>query len=74
MFEFLLTVLFVSVFFKCLGLVFRATWGLVKFAAAALLALALPAFLGGLLLVGGLILLVPLALAGVSWGLLRACI
>lgn len=62
MFELLVTVIFVWLMIKVLGVVFKITWGLVKIAAFILLLAAAPGLILGLLFAGGLLLLVPLAL------------
>ncbi len=74
MFELLVSVAFVWLFFKCIGLAFRVTWGLAKITAVILFTLALPALIGGLLLAGGIVLLVPIALVGLAFGILNACV
>lgn len=74
MFELLVLVAFAWLFVKAIGLAFRVTWGLAKLVAVILFVLALPALIGGLLLAGGLVLLVPLALVAVAFGILKACL
>jgi len=54
-------------------LAFRMTWGLTKFLVGGLFALAVPLLLGCLLFAGGLLILVPLGLIGLAFGLLKAC-
>ena len=74
MFEVLVLVLFVWLMCKAVGLAFRLTWGLAKFAAAVLMVLALPALLMCVVFVGGAALLVPRAMAAGAVGLLKACL
>ena len=74
MFELMVCIAFVWLFFKCVGLAFRVTWGLAKITAVILFTLALPTLIGGLLLAGGIVLLVPVALVGVAFGILNACV
>ena len=74
MFDFLVSILFVWLFVKAIGLAFKVTWGLAKIVAVILFTLALPALIGGLLVAGGLVLLVPLALVGAAFGILKACV
>lgn len=74
MFEILMTVLFVWLLCKFVKLAFRVTWGLAKAFAVILFVLSLPALVGCLLMAGGLILLVPVALIGLAWGILRICL
>ena len=72
--ELLITVLFCWLFFNALGLTFRLAWGVAKIVVWLLFALALPMMIGCLLLAGGLLLLVPLALVGLAFGLVKACL
>ena len=74
MFELLVLILFVWLFTKAIGLTFRVTWGLAKVIAVFLFILAVPALIGCLLLAGGLALLVPVALIGAAWGILKTCV
>ena len=74
MFELFTLILFCWLFFGALRLTFRVTWGLAKVAAIILIVLALPTFIGALLLAGGFILLVPVALVGAAFGILKACV
>ena len=74
MFELLVFVLFVWLFIGAIRLFFKVAWGLAKIAAIILIIFALPALIGILLLAGGFALLIPLALIGVAFGLLKACI
>lgn len=74
MFELLITLLTVWIGFKAIGLMFRLTWGMAKIAAAILIALAFPALIGCLLFVGGIALLIPLAMIAIAAGIVRACV
>ena len=74
MFELFTLILFCWLFIGALRLTFRVTWGLAKVAAIILFVLALPTFIGVLLLAGGFILLVPVALVGAAFGILKACV
>ncbi len=58
---------------KALGLAFRLTWGAAKIAATLLMGLALPILIGCLLFAGGLLLLLPLGMIAIAFGLLKAC-
>ncbi len=62
MFEILVSVIFIWLMIKVLGVVFKITWGLAKIAAFILLFLAAPGLILCLAFAGGLLLLVPLAL------------
>lgn len=74
MMEFVLLVLFCWLFFKAVGLAFRMAWGTAKVIASILFALAVPLLVLCLIFAGGLFLLLPLALIGIAFGLLKACV
>lgn len=72
MMDLLLIVLFCWLFWKALGLAFRAAWGMTKILASLLFVLAVPLLIGCLLFAGGLLLLVPVAMVALAAGLLKA--
>ena len=74
MFEFLVLIAFGWLFVKAFGLAFRVTWGLAKLVAMILFVLALPTLIGCLLLAGGAVLLIPVALVAASCGILKSCV
>ena len=74
MFELLVVAAFLWLFIKGLGQAFRVTWGLTKTVAIVLFVLAMPALLGCLLLAGGVLLLIPVALVGIAFGILKAAV
>lgn len=74
MFELLVLITFGWLCIKTIGLAFKVTWGLAKVVAGILLFLAFPALIGCFLVAGGIALLVPIALIGMAWAVLRACI
>lgn len=74
MFELLALVLFVWLFAKVIGLTFKMTWGIAKIAAAILLGLALPALFICALFVGGIALLIPVAMIAIAAGIVKACV
>ena len=74
MFELLVLILFVWLFVKTIGLAFRVTWGLAKVVAVILFVLALPTLIGCFLVAGGILLLIPVALIGLAWSVLRASV
>lgn len=74
MFEVFALVLFGWLFFGAIRLACKVTWGLAKIAAVILFVLALPTFIGILLMAGGFLLLVPLVLVGAAFGILKACL
>lgn len=74
MLEIIITILFFGLFFKAVGLAVRMTWGLTRLIASLLFTIALPLLIGCLLFAGGLILLLPLGLVALAFGLLKACL
>ena len=56
-----------------LGLALKMAWGTAKIIASVLFAIALPLLGICLLFAGGLVLLLPIALVGIAFGLLKAC-
>ena len=74
MFELLVLITFIWLFFKTIGLAFKVTWGLAKVIAVILFALAVPSLIGCFLIAGGLALLIPIALVGTAFGILKACV
>lgn len=71
--EILLVILFCWLFFKTMGLAFRVAWGTAKILASLLFAVAVPMLVLCLMFAGGIVLLLPLALIGLAFGLLKAC-
>lgn len=61
-------------FIKGIGLAFKITWGLAKIVATLLLILAAPALIVCLIFAGGAVLLIPVAMVSVAFGLLKTCI
>ena len=74
MLDLIIVILFCWLFFKALGLAFRLAWGTAKIIASVLFAIALPMLALCLLFAGGLLLLVPLALVSIAFGVLKACV
>lgn len=74
MLDILLVVLFCWLFFKAVGLAFRMAWGTAKIIASLLFTLAVPLLVLCLLFAGGVFLLLPLALMGIAFGLLKVCV
>ena len=72
MLDILVTVLFCWLFFKAIGLAFKVAWGTTKVIASILFAVAVPMLFICLMFAGGIVLLVPLALIGIAFGLLKA--
>jgi hypothetical protein len=74
MMELLAVILFCWIFFKAVGLAFRMAWGAARIAASLLFAVAVPLLVLCLVFAGGIFLLLPLALVGIAFGLLKACV
>ena len=74
MFELLTTVIFIWLLVKTIGLAFRLTWGVAKVIASILMVIALPVLIICLVFVGGLTLMIPIAVIGLAFGLLKACV
>ena len=74
MFELLIIVLFAWLFFSAIRLTFNVAWGLAKIAAILLFIISLPTLAGCLLAASGVILLIPLALVALAFGILKACL
>lgn len=71
MLDILLTVLFISLFIWTIKLLFKLTWGIAKVIAIILMIIALPTLIGGLMVAGGLILLIPVALIIGAIGIIK---
>lgn len=74
MLDILIVIAFCWLFFKAVGLAFRVAWGTTKLIASVLFAVAVPMLVLCLVFAGGLLLLVPLTLIGIAFGLLKACL
>ena len=74
MFELLTLVVFAWLLVKAVGLAFKLTWGAAKIVASILMAIALPVLVVCLVFVGGIALIVPIAVIGIAVGLLKTCI
>ena len=72
MFALLVLLLFGWLFFVSLRLIFRVTWGLTKLIALVLFILSLPLLIVFLLLAHGFVLLLPVVLVLVAFGLLKS--
>lgn len=73
MFEFLITVLFIWLAVKVIGLMLKITWGATKLVAGLLLGLAFPALILCLIFAGGFLLLIPLVIIAIAAGILKIC-
>ena len=74
MFELLTVVIFIWLLVKAVGLAFKLTWGAAKIVASVLIGLAFPALMVCLVFVGGIALLVPIAMIAIAAGILKACL
>ncbi len=74
MLELIITILCLWLFFKGLGLMLRLTWGITKFLVSLLFTIALPLLGFCLFFAGGLIILVPLGLVVLAFGLLKSAL
>ena len=74
MFELFVLIIFGWLFIKAIGLVFKVSWGLAKILAVILFVLSLPTLIGCLLMASGIVLMIPIALIGTAFGLLRVCV
>lgn len=73
MLEILLVTAFCWLFFKAFGLALRVAWGTTKIIASLLFGIAVPLLIVCGLFAGGIALLLPLALVGIAFGILKAC-
>lgn len=74
MFEILTIAIFIWLMVKAIGLAFKLTWGAAKVIASVLIGLALPVLIICLLFVGGIALIVPVALIGIAVAILKAVV
>ena len=74
MFELLTLILFVWLFVKSIGLTLRMTWGITKITVSILIGLALPVLFVSLIFIGGIALLVPIAMIAIAAGIVKACV
>lgn len=71
MLEILLTILSVALFFWLIKLLFKLTWSIAKIIAVILLVIALPTLIGGIMVAGGFVLLIPVALLASAIGIVK---
>ena len=74
MFELLVGIAFVWLMIKSIGLAVRLAWGLAKIVASILMVLALPLLIVCFVFFGGIMLLLPVILLCVAFGILKACL
>lgn len=74
MFELLTLVVFVWLLVNAVRLALRITWGMAKGIASILMAIAVPVLVVCMVFVGGVALIVPIAVIGIACGILKACV
>ena len=74
MFELLTIAIFIWLLVKAIGLAFKLTWGVAKVTASILIGLALPVLIVCFVFVGGIALLVPVAMIAIAAGIVKACV
>lgn len=74
MLEILITILFCWLALKVLKLAFKVTWSATKLVSWLLFGVAVPMLFWCLSIAGGLLILVPLALIGLAFGLLKTAL
>ena len=73
MFELLVAIAFFWIMIKAVGLAFKLTWSLAKIVACILMVFALPLLIICFIFFGGIMLVIPVVLVCVAFGLLKAC-
>ena len=74
LFELLVIAIFAWLLVKSVSLAWKLTWGVAKILASILIFLALPVLILSLVFVGGLMLLIPLAMIAMAAVILKACL
>ena len=74
MLEIIILVAFVWLMVSAITLALKVTWGVTKVVTSILIGLALPVLLVCFLFVGGIALLLPVALIGIAVGILKSCV
>ena len=74
MLEILTVAIFIWLLVKAMGLAFKLTWGVAKVIASILMAVALPVLIVCLVFIGGIALIIPMAVIGIAVGILKACV
>lgn len=74
MLDLIVAILFFWLFFKAIRLALKMTWGITKIIASLLFTVALPLLIICLLFAGGAVILIPLGLVALAFGLLKACL
>ena len=71
MFELLTIAIFIWLLVKAIGLACKLTWGVAKIAASILIGLAFPVLIVCFLFVGGIALLVPVAMIAIAAAIVK---
>ena len=74
MFELLTIAIFIWLVIKVIGLTLRLTWGVAKIMATILIVLAFPVLIVCFLFVGGIALLLPIAIMAIAAGIVKTCL
>lgn len=74
MLDLLVTILFCWLFFKAVKLAFKVAWGTARIIATLLFVIAGPMLVGCLFFAGGVILLLPVILVAIAFGILKVCV
>lgn len=74
MFEILTVAIFIWLMVKAVGLALKLTWGIARIAASVLIGLAFPVLIFCVIFVGGIALLIPIAMIALAAGILKACL
>ncbi len=74
MFSLIITIIFIWLLVKAICLGLKLTWGIAKVTAGILIAISLPLLIVCLLFVGGIALLVPVAVIAIAVGVLKSCV
>lgn len=70
----LTVILFVWLLGKAIGLAVKLAWGAAKVIAGILMVLAVPLLIVCVVFAGGIALIIPIAVIGIAFGILKACV
>ena len=74
MFQLLTIAIFIWLLVKATGFALKLTWGVAKVIASILIVLALPILIVCLVFLSGIALLVPVAVVGMAFAILKTCV
>lgn len=72
MINLIIVVIFVWLSVKLIGVTLKLTWCAAKIVASLLFVVALPALIGCILFAGGILILFPILLLGIAFGVVRS--